>query len=88
MVSWKPSKDDGGSPVTHYIVEKRESYRLDWSHVDRVKATESSITVPYLTENAAYYIRVLAENVAGISEPLQLKQSVTPKSPYGMCCYF
>ena len=24
QVSWKPSKDDGGSPILHYVVERQE----------------------------------------------------------------
>ncbi|RUS78340.1 hypothetical protein EGW08_013891, partial [Elysia chlorotica] len=34
-VSWKPSSNDGGSPITHYSVEKRETWKSTWVPVER-----------------------------------------------------
>ena len=30
-LSWSPTKDDGGSPITHYIIEKKEEGRKVWT---------------------------------------------------------
>ncbi|KAK7507540.1 hypothetical protein BaRGS_00001475, partial [Batillaria attramentaria] len=82
VVSWKHSKDDGGSPITNYIVEKRESWKTSWAHVDRVRGAVTSSEVMYLQEGTSYSLRVMAENVAGLSEPTELEEPVIPKSPY------
>ncbi|KAH9498302.1 hypothetical protein Btru_006487 [Bulinus truncatus] len=81
-ILWDHSKNDGGSPVTNYIVEKKESWKSAWAHVDRVKAVVTSAEVLYLTEGTSYEIRVMAENAAGISEPAVLEEAIVPQSPY------
>lgn len=32
-LSWKPPKEDGGSKITHYVVEKRDLAKDDWTVV-------------------------------------------------------
>ncbi|GFO38541.1 titin, partial [Plakobranchus ocellatus] len=81
-ITWDHSASDGGSPVTNYIIEKKEQWKSTWSHVDRVKSVVTSWEVLYLTEGTAYEIRVMAENAVGISEPTVIKEAVVPESPY------
>lgn len=81
-VSWKPSEDDGGSPITHYVVEKREKSKPTWSYIDRIKSTTTQLTMTHLVEKTEYFTRVKAENKAGLSEPLEGDESVIPKSPF------
>ncbi len=33
VLAWKPPKDDGGSPITGYIIEKMDVARGEWSPV-------------------------------------------------------
>lgn len=82
IITWKHSKSDGGSPITNYIIEKREAWKTSWAHVDRVRGAVTSAEVIYLQEGTSYNIRVLAENIAGLSEPAELDEAVVPKSPY------
>lgn len=42
----------------------------------------TSAEIIYLQEGTSYNIRVLAENVAGLSEPTELEEAIVPKSPY------
>lgn len=82
LIAWQHSKDDGGSPITNYIIEKRETWKTSWAHVDRVRGDVTTAEVIYLQEGTSYKIRLLAENVAGLSEPAELDEAVVPQSPY------
>ena len=82
LITWKHSRNDGGSPITNYIIEKRETWKTSWAHVDRVRGAVTSAEIMYLQEGTSYNIRVMAENVAGLSEPTELDEAVVPKSPY------
>ncbi|RUS90387.1 hypothetical protein EGW08_001882, partial [Elysia chlorotica] len=81
-VSWKPSSSDGGSPITHYSVEKRETWKSTWVPVERVPSNKTSCDLVHLTEGQEIFLRVMAENVAGQSKPLEGESPLVPKSPY------
>lgn len=36
-IRWKPPTDDGGSPLTGYLVEQRDAKRMMWTKVTTVK---------------------------------------------------
>uniref|UniRef100_A0A8C6WTI5 Titin n=1 Tax=Neogobius melanostomus TaxID=47308 RepID=A0A8C6WTI5_9GOBI len=87
MIEWRPPKDDGGSPVTNYIVEKRESNKETWGGVSSGSlATQLNIT--RLQKGTEYVVRIRAENKMGIGAPLESKPTVAehtfmPPSPPG-----
>ena len=76
-VSWAAPDDDGGAPVTHYLVQ----YDLDESFDDSTGFARVPVedlehdqgryahVLEALTTGTAYYVRVLAHNAAGYSEP-------------------
>ncbi|XP_077869357.1 immunoglobulin superfamily member 22-like, partial [Saccoglossus kowalevskii] len=80
-LSWSPPKDDGGSPVTNYIIEKRETGTTTWQKVSTF-AKSTTYEVPNLEEGVEYSFRVLAENEYGVSDPLDTSRPVTAKNPY------
>ena len=79
-LSWAAPKDDGGSPVTGYVIEKREALRMTWQRV--AKTSDTTHKVGRLTEDAPYVFQVSAINAVGVSQPEELGKAVTPKSPY------
>lgn len=70
MMSWTPPEVDGGSEVTHYIVEKREIDRKTWA---TVKAEVAKDKIPFkvtgLVPGTEYYFRVMAVNEYGSGVP-------------------
>lgn len=83
VISWKTSKDDGGSMITNYLVEKREAKEGEQWHLVSSSISGTTCRVLNLTENAGYYFRVSAQNQYGVSEPLEIPSVVIVKSPFG-----
>ena len=69
-VQWAASTNDGGSPITSYVVEYRDS-SLSSSpfQVSRVNSDISSTQLDGLAAFVNYEIRVRAENAVGLSDP-------------------
>lgn len=86
-LTWKESKDDGGSPITAYLIEQKEAWKSTWSYVEKKKAPATSIKLTHLTEGTEYIVRVKAENKAGQSEPLE-SEKFKPKHMFGECSDF
>lgn len=87
-IAWKAPESDGGSPVTHYTIEKRETWKTSWTLVERVPADHLTCVLQHLQEGQDLYVRVKAENVAGLSKPLESEQAIMPKSPYSELAYW
>merc|ERR1719400_2445279 len=75
-VSWKKPKDDGGSPITGYIVEKKDVEKDYWSPCGKVTGKMANVMkelecdVTDLVENFVYVFRVYAQNAIGDGTPL------------------
>lgn len=82
-ISWQAPEDDGGAPITDYIIEKKDSKKTSWSSAGKVKANQLDFTVPKLVEGNEYYLRVTAVNEIGEGEPAQTKDPVKAKSKFG-----
>lgn len=67
-LEWTKPKNDGGSPITGYIVEKKDKYG-NWEKALDVPADETKATVGDLMANQPYQFRVVAVNAAGPSDP-------------------
>lgn len=79
-LQWRPPKDDGGSEITHYVIEKMDSDSLRW--VPAGESPGTSFTAEYLIEGHDYNFRVRAVNRQGESIPLTCAETVTAKDPY------
>lgn len=76
---WTPPSNDGGSPITGYIIEKREKGSPKWTKAGETGPHETKGTVDNLDEGAEYEFRVKAVNAAGPGEPSQASKSVITK---------
>ena len=85
-LSWKRPKNDGGSPITGYIVERRESIRSQWTRLDHLDADTCKLKAVNLVSGQEYHFRVMAQNKVGLSEPLETDHVVKPQSPFSESC--
>lgn len=69
-LEWKPSKNDGGTPITAYVIEIRAVTRTTWSKAGTVDSKTTSFTAKDLLEGTEYFFRVIAVNLEGNSSPL------------------
>ncbi|CAF1005403.1 unnamed protein product [Adineta steineri] len=81
VLTWKPPKNDGGSPISSYIIEKFDTKKDEWQKVS------SFCRVPFyevtgLKEGSEYKFPVSAENLYGQSIPLECEKSIIAKNPY------
>lgn len=67
-VKWTAPSSDGGSRITHYIIEYRMQGFFHWREEKTTSASLSHI-VQGLTKNSIYTFRVKAVNAAGESQP-------------------
>lgn len=81
VLHWQPPKDNGGSDIKKYVVEKREANRRSWNKVDTSATLE--LKIPKLTKNVQYVFRVAAENDVGIGEFAELPEPITAKDSFG-----
>lgn len=81
-VSWKIPLEDGGDTVTHYIVERRETSRLNWVMMETECKTLSCIS-SRLIKNNEYIFRVRGVNKFGPGVPLE-SEPVIARNAYSM----
>lgn len=81
-LSWRTPKDDGGSPILHYVIEKMDMSRGTWA--DAGMSTSLNHEVTRLIHKKEYLFRVKAVNAIGESEPLETEKSIIAKNQFGM----
>lgn len=79
-LKWGKPEDDGGKPITGYVVEKLDKQTGRWAPVGRTNDTE--MDVKGLVEGHEYDFRVRAVNDEGESEPLETDKSIVAKNPF------
>lgn len=79
-LSWSPPENDGGSEVTHYIVEKRETDRKTWATV-KSNIDKTTLKVSNLVPGTEYNFRVTAVNEYGPGVPVATQRSYLASDP-------
>lgn len=83
LLTWVPPFD-GGTPITNYIVEKKEARSSNWVCEGSDCIPVPEFWVPELLEGCEYEFRVIAENAIGVGDPSQSTRPIPIKDPIGM----
>ena len=83
-VNWTEPIDDGGSPITGYVIEIKESDRQTWTELDTKNYNELFHYVRKLTMGTKYSYRISAVNKYGQSEPCETPEPVEAKYPFNV----
>ncbi|CAJ1050234.1 immunoglobulin-like and fibronectin type III domain-containing protein 1 isoform X2 [Xyrichtys novacula] len=75
-IQWKPPKDDGGSPVTNYIIERQQVGHCLWTKLGDVSADKTTFRDRNVTHGKKYNYRIFAENLEGLSDALETADSI------------
>ena len=75
-LEWSKSRSDGGSPLTGYAIERRDTTSNYWTRVGTVDHRKTNFVVTNLRPGSEYYLQVLAENDIGVSDPCTLSAPV------------
>lgn len=81
-LAWKAPEDDGGAPITGYIIEKKDEFSPKWQKVLETHTPECKATVPDLIEGQKYQFRVKAVNKGGQSKPSQPSDTLLAKDRF------
>lgn len=68
-LKWKAPESDGGRPITHYVIEMKDKFSIDWEEVVKTSDATPEVEVGNLKEKMTYQFRVRAVNKAGPSVP-------------------
>jgi len=82
VASWNQPEDDGGCPITHYILERAQGGGENWIQCGRVAAPQTECKITGLTEGKEYRIQVRAVNAQGESEGLVGVDSFITENPF------
>lgn len=82
-LSWSRPKDDGGSRVTGYYIERKETSTDKWVRHNKTQITTTMYTVTGLVPDAEYQFRVIAQNDVGLSETSPASEPIICKDPFG-----
>lgn len=80
-LSWRPPIYDGGLPITHYVVERKDITYNNWITINSF-CRECAFTVQGLTEGQEYLFRIMAVNDNGMGPPLTGVNPIKAKAPY------
>ncbi|KAJ8395360.1 hypothetical protein AAFF_G00033450 [Aldrovandia affinis] len=68
---WRPPKDDGGSPVTNYNLERQQVGRNSWKKIGDIPGDPQSYRDTDVDHGRRYCYRIRAVTAEGISEMLE-----------------
>lgn len=82
IITWKAPENDGGAPITGYIIEKKDNNTTKWTKALETKTPDCKAKIPDLVEGQKYQFRVKAVNKAGQSKPSQASDTLLAKDRF------
>lgn len=79
-LNWYFPENDGGSPISNFLVEKREAERKAWTSVSFTASRQNAV-VHGLTIGKSYFFRVAAENAIGLGPFVETACELVVKEP-------
>ncbi len=80
---WEKPKDDGGLPLTSFVLEKMELGTGKWVPVGKSDADKpTEMEVLGLEPGKKYHFRVKAVNEEGEGEPMETESAILAKNPF------
>ncbi|XP_011496107.1 PREDICTED: titin-like [Ceratosolen solmsi marchali] len=76
-IKWETPEDDGGSPITEYIIEMKETSMKSWKKVGTTKGDITHVGVSDLITDTPYDFRITAKNKIGLGLPFVSKEPIT-----------
>jgi titin len=76
-LSWTPPDSNGGTPITHYIVQTRIIPRSTFTVAEQ--PTEAKVTLTGLSPDNQYMVQIIAVNAEGQSQPLTPRDTISPQ---------
>lgn len=67
---WRPPKDDGGCPVTNYILERQQVGRNTWTKIGDIPG-QPVYRDTNIDRGRKYRYRISAKNSEGISDAME-----------------
>lgn len=83
FVAWDKPDSDGGSPITGYLIERKERNSLLWVKANDTAVRSTEYPCVGLIEGLEYTFRIYALNRAGASKPSKPTEFVTARAPVG-----
>ena len=82
-LTWKPPSEDGGTPITGYVIERCQTSSTRWLRVNKEVTLDLTYKVPDLIEGNEYTFRISAENKVGQGPPCSPTSPALAKDPWG-----
>ena len=67
-IEWEAPDNNGGSPITGYVIEVCHATGTTFTTTGRVTAETRHYVIEGLLDGGEYNVRVMAQNIAGVSK--------------------
>lgn len=82
-IAWHEPDEDGGAPVSGYIIERKEVRSDRWVRANKNPVTMTRYRSTGLIEGLEYEHRVIAINARGVGKPSLLSPRAVATDPVG-----